>query len=305
MFPKELKEKLKDVHAYAVTVFKRDHGLGLDLEGFARNLEWAAEEGVRVFAVAGGTGENEALTPAERELLARRALEAVGRQALVIPTLPGNWGEAVELAPRYEKMGAQVVLAMAPYIRQQVPEELEGVFQYYAGLARASGLALLPYNTQAWPAQFFERLAQVEAIIGIKDPCFEPHNLFRAIRRLGDRFAWVGNKRHDPGVLQYRFQAGIEGFTAAFLNFAPRFELELFAAAKRRDWERMVELQEQLAPLERLRGRHGDVSMVKAALDLVGLAGGPVRPPRVEVSEAGRREIAAELERLGVERLSS
>ena len=36
-------------------------------------------------------------------------------------------------------------------------------------------------------------------------------------------------------------------------------------------------------------------------LDLVGLAGGPVRPPRVDVSPEGRAEIRAALEILGVE----
>lgn len=298
MFDEELQNQLRDVHAYALTIYQRDDLYALDLDGFTRNIEWAADRGVRIFVVGGGTGENDALVSQERVAMAERALAAVGDRALVVPTLPGNLGEAAELAPRFEKLGLRVALAMAPYIRHQMPDDLEGVYQYYKALGLQSGLALMPYNTQGWPADLFARLAEVPQIIAIKDPCFEPHHLFRAIKRLGDRFVWVGNKRHDPGVLHFRFQAGIEAFTAGFVNFAPQLELELFAAAQRQDWARMVELQEELAPLERLRSRFDDAGMLKATMEMAGLAGGLVRPPRMDVGAEGRGEIRAELERL-------
>ena len=301
MFDQALRNQLKGVHAYALTIYQRDDCCALDLDGFAANLVWAAERGVAIFVVAGGTGENDALTPAERVVMAERAMAAVGEQALVIPTLPGNLGEAAELAPRYESLGARVALAMPPLIRHQAPDDPAAVCNYYRALgSRSGGLALMPYNTQGWSADLFERLAEVEQIIAIKDPCFDDHPLFRAIQRLGDRFVWIGNKRHDPGVLHFRFQAGIEAFTAGFVNFAPELELDLFAAAQEQDWPRMVELQAQLAHLERLRARYDDAGMLKATMELIGLAGGPVRPPRVDLTAVERGEIETELQRLGI-----
>ena len=300
MFAEELRDQLRGVHAYALTVYRRDDIHTLDLDGFARNIAWAAERGVEIFVVAGGTGENDALTSQERLAMTERAIETVGDRALLVPTLPGNLGEAVELARRYEQLGLRVALAIPPVVRQRTPDDPEGIFRYYQALGARSGLALMPYNTQGWSAELFVRLAEVSQIIAIKDPCFEPHNLFRAIKRLRDRFVWVGNKRHDPGVLHFRFQAGIEAFTAGFVNFAPRLELELFAAAKMQDWPRMITLQEELAPLENLRSRFDDAAMLKATMDLMGLAGGPVRPPRMDVTDAERAEIKSELERLGI-----
>lgn len=300
MIDHTLRDQLKDVHAYALTIYQRDDLYALDLDGFARNVAWAADRGVRVFVVAGGTGENDALAPPERLALAECALATVGERALVVPTLPGNLGEAAQLAPRYEALGLRVALAMAPYTRHEVPADPEGVYQYYEALGARSGLVLMPYNTQGWSAELFERLAAVEPIAAIKDPCVDPHPLFRAIKRLGDRFVWIGNKRHDPGVLHFRFQAGIEGFTAGFVNFAPQLELALFAAAQRRDWPLMIELQERLAPLERLRTRFDDAGMLKATMELMGLVGGAVRPPRMDVPPAGRAVIKKELQRLGV-----
>jgi len=300
MFARDLKTRLENVHAFAATPFNRENLLELDLDDFVRNLEFMIERGVQVIAVGGGTGEINALSVSELETLAQTALETAGDRALVIPALPGNLRDAGELAPRYERMGARVALGMAPFIRDLVPQNLEGVFQYFRLLSQASGLALLPYNTQGWPADFFARLAEIDPIIGIKDPCFDPHELFRAMRRLGDRFVWIGNKRHDPGVLHFRFQAGIDGFTAGLVNFIPEFELELYRTALRQDWDRMIVLQEQLAPLERLRNQYKE-GLIKAGLDLVGLAGGPVRPPRVDTPPAGRAALAAELRKLGVE----
>ena len=80
-----------------------------------------------------------------------------------------------------QQVYARVTLAMAPCIRNLVPEDTEGVFQYYEALAGMSGMALMPYNTQGWSAEFFCRLAQIDNIIGVKDPCQHPHHLFRAI----------------------------------------------------------------------------------------------------------------------------
>lgn len=302
MFSDELKARLRNVHAYAVTPFKKDALLTLDLEGFCGNIQFMIDRGVQVIAVGGGTGEVDSLAAAELETLARAAVEVAGDRALIVPTLPENLATAAALAPRYQKIGARIALGMAPFMRNQVPEDLEGVFNYYEQLAQVSDLALLPYNTQAWTADFFERLAAIDKIIGVKDPCQVPHNLFRAIKRLGDRFVWIGNKRHDPGVLHFRFQAGIEAFTAGFINFIPSYELELFAAAGRRDWDRMIEIQEILAPLERLRNNYSE-GLLKTGLDLVGLCGGPVRPPRTDASAEGREALARELARLGVDLL--
>ena len=301
MFSEELKGQLRNVHAYAVTPFLKDDIARLDTDGFARNLDFLIGQGVRVLSIGGGTGEINALSASELANLCQVGLETAAGRALVIPTVPGNLKTALELLPQYEAMDAQVVLGMAPYTRNQIPDDLEGVYSHYRILSDYTALPLMPYNTQGWPPEFFARLADIDRIIGVKDPCLTPHNLFAAIQQLGDRFVWIGNKRHNPGLLHLRFQMGIEGFTAGIVNFAPQFELELFRLAQDGAWDAMVDLQKRLAPIENLRTQFGDVSLLKAGLDLVGLAGGPARPPRVSVPENARQALSKELTGLGVE----
>jgi len=223
--------------------------MAIDRDGFIANLKFLVREGMRVIAVGGGTGEIESLSVDELEWLAETALEVVGASALVIACLPGNLQEASELARRYERLGAPGMLGMPPLIRGKVPSDLDGVADYYRILARITQTPIMPYNTQRWPAEVIARLAEIEAIIGIKAPCHLPHEFFRSIQLLGNRFVWIGNKNHDPGVAHLRYQVGMEGFTSGQSNFLPGPELAIHKAATRKDWTAIVQIQHRIAPL--------------------------------------------------------
>jgi dihydrodipicolinate synthase/N-acetylneuraminate lyase len=299
-FPASLIQRLKNVHTYAVTPFRRDDILQIDVAALEKNIEFLISHGMQVIAVGGGTGEIETLNPDELELLAKTALGVSNGRALIIACLPGNLREASDLAPRYEQLGIELLLGMPPLIRGKIPADLRGVVAYFREVAKATSLPLMPYNTQGWPAELFIDLAAIDSIIGIKDPCQVPHEFFKAIQKLGSRFVWVGNKKHDPGVAHLRYQMGMEGFTSGQSNFWPEPELELHAAAMKQDWPKLIEIQKHIAPLERLRMAHDDAAMVKAAMDIVGLHGGPSRPPRLDVPESGRAAIRETLRELGV-----
>ena len=62
----------------------------------------------------------------------------------------------------------------------------------------------------------------------------------------------------------------------------------------------MIDIQARLAPLERLRTSHAE-GIIKSALDLVGLRGGRVRPPRTDASPEGVEALRRELVSLGIE----
>jgi dihydrodipicolinate synthase/N-acetylneuraminate lyase len=298
--PADLRTRLAEVHTYAVTPFRGAALDEIDHDALAANLDFLVRAGVRVIAVGGGTGEFEALSEAELEALTRTALDAVAGRALVVATLPANLASARHLARRYEALGVEVMLAMPPLVRGRVPRDLRGTLAYYRLLAEATSVPFMPYNTQGWSADFYEELAAIDAIVSVKDPMLEPHTLFRAIKRLGDRFVWIGNKLHDPGVVHLRYQMGMQAFTSGQSNFWPEPELAIHRAAQHADWTTVIELQARCAPLEQLRNESDDAAMVKAAMDLTGLRGGKVRPPRLDLGEAARRALAETLERLDI-----
>lgn len=293
-----LKQRLKSVHTYVATPFRDDDLFTIDGDGLAANLEFIIEHGITVLAVGGGTGEADALSSTELEDIARTAVEVAAGRVVVIATAPGNLAEANDLLPRYEAAGVDAVLALPPLVRWNVPQDMAGVVDYYRVLGSRTELPLMPYNTQGWQVDMFERLAEIEAIVGIKDPCFDDQPFFRAIQKLGDRFVWIGNKRHDPGVLHLRYQMGMQGFTSGMTNFLVEPELWMHEAATARDWDRVIRLQAAAAELERARRASDDAAMIKACMDAVGLHGGRVRPPRRDIDAAERPLLRAAIESL-------
>lgn len=291
IYPSSLLDALREVHVYVTTPFTEEE-LKVDLDSLQRNLNGLVDRGVRICAVGGGTGEADALSHAEQLEIAKAALESVGKRALVVATLPGNLGEAIPLANKYHKLGIEVALALPPLVRGRAIMESPGIIEYFRVLTSNTELPIMPYNNQAWPLDFYLGLAEIPKIISIKDAMLDPYQMFRAISRLGDRFVWIGNKSFDPPITHLRYQAGMECFTSGMANFYPEPELALHQACKSGDVTEALRLQKICAGFAQLRSAADDASAVKAAMDIVGFKGGKVRPPRLNVDESTRQEIA-------------
>ena len=192
-----------------------------------------------------------------------------------------------------------LVLALPPHVRWKPPAEPEGTVEYYRLVAARTALPLMPYNTQGWGAEMFVRLAEIPAIVGVKDPCADDLPMFRAIELLGDRFVWIGNKRHDPGVAHLRYQMGMQGFTSGMTNFLPELELWLHDG---RGGARLGPLHPPAGgwrpTWSEPRNASDDAAMIKACMDLVGLRGGRVRPPRRDVDPAVLPGLRSAIDRL-------
>lgn len=297
IYPTALLNKLREVHVYVTTPFT-DNLLNVDSDALQSNLDGLVKRGVKICAVGGGTGEADALSSSEQLLLAKNALEAVGDRALVVATLPGNLGEAIPLAQQYEKLGIEVALALPPLVRGRAVLDAPGIVHYFKTLTANTDLSIMPYNNQAWPLDFYLGLAEIPKVISIKDAMLDPYQIFRAISRLGNRFVWIGNKSFDPPITHLRYQAGMECFTSGMANFYPEPELALHEACKKGDVAEAVRLQNICAGFSQLRSAADDASAVKAAMDIVGFKGGKVRPPRLNVDESTRKEIARLLQNI-------
>lgn len=291
IYPRSLLDALREVHVYVTTPFTEEE-LKVDLDSLQRNLNGLVDRGVRICAVGGGTGEADALSHTEQSEIAKAALESVGKRALVVATLPGNLGEAIPLANKYHKLGIEVALALPPLVRGRAVMESPGIIEYFRVLTSNTDLPIMPYNNQAWPLDFYLGLSEIPKIISIKDAMLDPYQIFRAISRLGDRFVWIGNKSFDPPITHLRYQAGMECFTSGMANFYPEPELALHKACKSGDVTEALRLQKICASFAQLRSAADDASAVKAAMDIVGFKGGKVRPPRLNVDESTRQEIA-------------
>src|SRR5919202_1630623 len=282
MEPQELRSRLTGVISFPVTPFKED--LTLDLGGLRRNLERLLEHPVCAVIAAGGTGEMYSLTPEEHAQVLRTTLEVVGGRVPVLTGVGFNQQLAVEAARRAAEAGADGVLAFPPYYPNA---DDEGLLDYYRSIGGATPLGMIIYSRD-WVncgPSMVERLADILTLVAWKDGQGDMRRYQLIMRRVGGRLHWIGGAGDDLAPSYYTL--GIRAYTSSLANFAPKLALQIHELASRDDRARLGPLMsDYVVPHYSFRSRRRgyEVSVVKAKMDILRMAGGPVRPPLVNVT---------------------
>ena len=291
MHPNTLRNKLSGVIAFPITPFKDD--LSLDLPGLHVNLNKLLEYPVSAIVAAGGTGEMYSLTPAEYLRVIELTALAVEDRVPVIAGVGFGQRLGVEMAQAAEKAGADGLLVFPPYYPQA---DDEGLFEYYRSISKATRLGMIVYSRD-W-ARFspvlVESLTSLPSLVGWKDGHGDMRQLQSLMHRVGERLVWIGGAGDD--MIGVYYSIGVRAFGSSIATVAPALSLKLHELAASEDNQGLAELLETcVIPLYELRSRRRgyEVSAMKAMMDLIGLNGGPVRPPLVDVTAAELDELRA------------
>ena len=297
MDPQKLRSKLHGVIAFPVTPFKQD--LTLDHDGLRNNLERLLEHPICAVIPAGGTGEMYSLTPPEHLQVVQTTLEVVRSRVPVLTAVGFNQQLAVQMAQQSATAGVDGILAFPPYYPNA---DDEGMLHYYRSIAGATRLGMLIY-ARDWVnfgPNFVERLCDIPNLIAWKDGLGDIRRYQMIINRVGDRLHWIGGAGDDLAPAYYSL--GIRTYTSSIANFAPRLSIAIHEAASQHQADRLNRLMsDYVVPHYQFRARRKgyEVSVVKSIMDIVGLAGGPVRPPLVNVGEEEIVELRKMLQNWG------
>lgn len=254
--------------------------------------------GLSGVVVAGSTGEGPLLDDGERVQLVSWLREVVPEDRWLIAGAGAGGAEStratIRQAAAAADAGADAVLVRPPASLgdQLSPAALAGHFRR---VADESPVPLLLYNVPKYAhvllhESVLRALDEHERVIGFKDSSGDLKLLARYRAAAPRLAALVGT-----GSLFYpALEMGAAGGILAVACFAAETAVALFAAFRSGDRQAAGALQERLTPLAReIVGGMG-VPGVKAAMEAVGLPGGPVRPPLVG-ADARRRARVAEL----------
>jgi len=292
MRPAELRKRISQgVIAFPITPFKED--LSLDLPGLHHNLSKLLEHPVCAVVAAGGTGEMFSLTPTEHARVIELTAHAVDGR---VPVIAGVGFSALlgnEMTQAAEKAGADGILVFPPYYPNA---DENGLFEYYRTLGSSTSLALLIYSRDwaTFTPDMVERLATIETLVAWKDGQGDIRRLQAIMNRVGNRLHWIGGAGDDMVAAYY--STGIRTFTSSIATVAPRLSLKLHELGTEGRSDELAELlQRAVVPLYELRSRRKgyEVSTMKTMMDMVGLFGGPVRPPLVNVNAEEKEELQA------------
>lgn len=284
--------QLQGILAPVVTTFQGNGDV--DLEAFASNVRAHLAAGLHGVVVTGSTGEAALLDDGERKALVETARDAVPSDRLL---LAGTGAESTRAAVRLTKMaaaaGADGVLVVAPHYYGSAMS-VTALANHYRWIADASPVPVVLYNIPkymhyALAPGLVAELATHGNIVGIKDSSGDLDLLATYINSQSPHFTvMTGN----GGTVQPALAMGARGGILAVSLFAPMLALGVYDAMRRGDVSTAKAMQDTLKPISgRIVGDLG-IAGVKAALDRIGLHGGPVRPPLTPLSAAALSEVS-------------
>ena len=277
MTPETLRSKLHGVIAFPVTPFRED--LSLDLDGFRKNLRVILADPPSALVAAGGTGELYSLSPEEHAAVVKAAVEEARGTVPVIAGVGFNVPIARGLARQAAAAGASGILAFPPYFPGA---DDDGMVQYYQSIADETNLGLIIYSRDWFHPSppLVEKLTSISKLIAWKDGQGDIRRLQILQAHVGDRLRWIGGAGDD--LVPAYYAMGIRAFTSSVANVSPRMALQLHELGARGDRAGLeAVMASHIVPLYALRARRKgyEVTAMKVLMNLLGLAGGSVRPP--------------------------
>ncbi|WP_439593459.1 dihydrodipicolinate synthase family protein [Microbacterium sp.] len=267
----------------------------LDTDTLHALIEQYADRGMHGVVVNGTCGEWFSQSVDERAAVAETAVAAAAGRMRVLVGCTSNTARNVEaLAAHALGAGADGVLASPPPYIKLFPNE---VVAWYEDIgARVTG-PLVVYN---WPhgtgididSDLADRLADIDAIVAIKDSTPDADQFFETSRRVRDRVRVFGPYMSARGVEVLRTEGGDGTIGGGSLAGRPDPAFwENYWAGEFAPMEEYAEQVDRLFPKLWLpggwAGHYGSYqAQLKALMHMLGQPAGEVRRPRLPITDA-------------------
>ncbi|MDL9936338.1 4-hydroxy-tetrahydrodipicolinate synthase [Gordonia sp. ABSL1-1] len=270
----------------------------LDLDKAAELADHLVSKGCDGLVVSGTTGESPTTTVPEKLDLLRVVLDAVGDRARITQGAGSyDTAESVRFAIESEKIGAHGLLLVTPYYSK--PPQA-GILAHFRTIADATELPVLLYDIPPRSVvpiadDTMLALAQHPRIKGVKDAKGDLHSAARIIASTDLEYLSGEDALNLPWL-----SIGATGFVSVIGHLVPDRLRDLLIAVDKGDLAAARGLTNSMAPLVDAMGRLGGVTMVKAALRILGFDVGDPRLPQVPADGPQIEALIADLRTAGL-----
>jgi 4-hydroxy-2-oxoglutarate aldolase len=267
----------------------------IHFEALAANLQRWNQSGLRGYVVLGSNGEGVYVDQEEKMRVwdsARRAIPP--EKVLIAGTGCESTRETITLTRRAADVGADAALVLTPhYFGPKMTAD--GLVQHYQAVADTSPIPILIYNVPKFTGVNMEAAAVARAsqhpnIIGIKDTSGNITQLADTVRQAEPAFQVLAG---SAGFFFAGLAVGAVGGILALANIAPERMVELYGLFLDNRWEAAAELQRRMIPVNGAITARFGIAGLKAAMDMLGYYGGPVRSPLLQTTESERQALRA------------
>ncbi len=300
---------MKGIWAAALNPFNDD--FLLDEEGMRRNIRhWVDDIGIAGLFIAGKQGEFFSMSLEERKRNFEIAVEETGDQAGTIMSCSDqNFDAMIELAEHAEAIGADYIVVHAS-ILHFITDQDDTVFNYYREICEQVNIGIAmwshPDSGYLMSPQLCNRVAELPNIVAIKYSV--PRPMYAELTKLADdriivstasEEEWLDNIielgwklylcSSPPYLLRTKNDRRMHAYTQAAFNG----EIEEARAISR-------SLDPVRKALKETRPGGKPQAQQKYWQELLGQAGGTVRPPLLQLTEAEKEATRIAFEGCGL-----
>ncbi len=303
------RQNMKGIWAAALMPFKDD--LSIDEAGFRKNIDhWIEDLKIDGFFIAGKQGEFFSMSLDERKRSFDLAVEAcAGRAQTIMSCSDQNMDVVIDLAKHAQACGADYIVVHAP-ILHFFKEQDETLLRYYETIAEKVdiGIALWSHPDSGYlmSPQLCNRLADIDNVVAIKYSV--PRPMYAELTRLaGDRIliSTASEEEWLDNIVELGWQL--------YLCSSPPYLIQTRNDLRMREYtdlafngevEKARAVRDSLEPVRRAlrdtRPAEKPHSHQKYWQELLGQAGGAVRPPCLPLTDDERRATREAFEKCGL-----
>ncbi len=274
----------------------------LDTTALSTNLKWWQSFALAGFVILGSNGEAVLLETEEKLRLIDAAREAIAEdRVMVVGTGQQSTQGTIRLTQAAGSAGADYALVLPPFYYRGLMND-DVLERHFHDVADASPIPVILYNMPACTGidlggELIVRLAGHENIVGLKDSGGDLGKLGFVHLELGEGFRILAG---SASFFLPALTVGAVGGVLALANIAPEQCIGIQRAVRSGEMQEATHMQIRLIPPNTAITRRWGVPGLKAALEMLGQHGGPVRNPLLPLGEAARVELRSILVRAGI-----
>ena len=311
---KKVKAALVGPVVAMTSTFNKDYSL--DLEGMKVLTDHFIDGGIKNVIVAGSTGEFYSMTDVERMQVIKTVAEhAAGRITVIGCAAHSGTQLAIELAKQCKDVGCDGVMITPPYYSFS---GVEGMLKHFELISEAVDIGIVGYFSgsvlrfppvsgmvsEEWACpQAMLDLAAIPNVGAFKDASGNygwHRDIVRALDGPDGEAAVMGSDGMGYHVWGHKY--GSRCYLTGLGNVWPKIEVEFFDKLDSGDEKGAMEIVDtyELDYLRTTKATGRYWSCLKFFLDELGLPGGVMRPPLLDVTKEDKKNLKAMAKRTGL-----
>ncbi len=292
-----IQEKLKGSGVALVTPFKANGAV--DYDGLGKVIDHSINGGIEYMVSLGTTGESATLSKEEKlEVLNFTIIHTKGRVPVVAGFGGNNTHAVIKDIEHFHFTGVDAILSVSPYYSKPTQA---GIVAHYKAIAHAAPRPVILYNVPGrtaanMTAETTIELSKEKNIIGIKEASGNFGQCMQIVMNTPKEFLKISG---DDNITLPLISLGFDGVISVSGQGFPKVFSQMVREALKGDFAAARKLHYTLVDVTDMLFAEGNPAGIKYVLEVLGVCERHVRLPLVDISDALKAKIKAEVQKIG------